>query len=175
MCENRILIRGEKVCLRLMEENDFPLIVSWRNKEHVRKNFIYREPFTLEGQYEWKRTMIDTGRVVQFMICEKNTLTPVGCVYLRDIDMDEKRAEYGIFIGEKEALGRGYGNESASLTACYARDELHLEKLMLRVFTRNTAAIKSYEHAGFTRSMDIPDVECSDGQKDDMIIMELRL
>ncbi len=174
--ESKFLEKGKLVSLRLMEEEDYPLIVRWRNLKRVRNNFIYREDFTIKGQYLWKETMIETGRVVQLMICE-NRLEgrAVGSVYFRDIDMKEKCAEYGIFIGEDDALGRGYGNETAMLACRYARDKIGLESLILRVFTRNTAAVKSYEHAGFVAFESVPDVECSDGQKDDMILMKINL
>lgn len=159
-----------------MEDEDFLLIVKWRNTDRVRKNFIYREEFTLEGQKKWKETMIDSGKVVQFIICENDrNYRPVGSVYFRDIDRKEMCAEYGIIIGEDDAMGRGYGNETASLATGYARDVMGLKKLILRVFTFNIPAIRSYEHAGFVKTMDLPQVECSDGQKDDMIMMEMTL
>ncbi len=175
--EDRIYLeKGPRLSLRLMEERDFPLIVKWRNMDRIRNNFIYRETFTMEGQRKWQETMIDTGKVVQFMICEEGrSFRPVGCVYFRDIDMEDKSAEYGIFIGEDDALGKGYGDETADLAVKYARDEMKLTRLILRVFKRNIPAIKSYEHAGFVKTEDVYAVECSDGQKDDMIMMEMKL
>ncbi len=120
--------------------------------------------------------MIDTGKVVQFMICEnERDMRPVGCVYFRDIDKDSLSAEYGILIGEEDALGKGYGDETALLAVGYAKEVMKLKKLILRVFAFNTPAIKSYEHAGFVKTEDVPAVLCSDGQKGDMIMMEMRL
>ena len=46
------------VCLRPMEEADADSIVLWRNKEWVRRNFLYQEPFTREGQLNWVRNDI---------------------------------------------------------------------------------------------------------------------
>ncbi len=165
--------RGELVSLRLMDRDDTEAIVKWRNNPRVRNNFIYRETFTNEVHENWIRTKVETGEVVQFMICENNNGDrPVGSVYFRDIDNVAKTAEYGIFIGEDDAIGKGYGNETALLATDYARDELGLEKIILRVFKSNTAAKKSYEHAGFKHLEDLPLVQCSDGQKSDMILME---
>lgn len=33
--------------------------------------------------------------------------------YFRDIDWENNRAEYGIFIGEEDAAGKGYGTLAA--------------------------------------------------------------
>ncbi len=50
MDDKKYLKRGKRLSLRLMEEEDFPLFVEWRNKGRIQNNFIYREKFTLEGQ-----------------------------------------------------------------------------------------------------------------------------
>ena len=177
------LIEGDKIYLRNITYKDTPLVVKWRNNERVRNNFIYREVFTEDIHNNWMKTKVETGEVVQLIICPKTdsnenesegTLIerPVGSVYLRDIDMNEKTAEYGIFIGEDDATGKGFGNEAAELMCRYAAKELGLRKLILRVFKSNTAALKSYEHAGFVKTKDMPGVQCSDGAFGDMILME---
>ena len=166
---------GEHIYLRHISMDDTDLIVKWRNNPRVRNNFIYREVFTPEGHEKWINTKVAAGEVVQMIIYEKEGDVPVGSVYLRDIDRAEASAEYGIFIGEDDALGKGYGNEAATLMTDYAAKELSLKKLILRVFSDNIPALKSYEHAGFHKTEDLLLVECSDGEKRDMIIMEKNL
>lgn len=174
---------GEKIILRDITYEDTPLIVKWRNNKRVRDNFIYREVFTEEIHNGWMKNKVETGEVCQLIILEKlsdgddgslknGEGRPVGSVYLRDIDNQNKTAEYGIFIGEDDATGHGYGNEAAALMCDYAKRELGLKKLILRVFCGNDAARRSYEHAGFVKTKEMPGVECSDGNKGDMILME---
>ena len=173
MNEKDLFMEGDLIRLRPITEDDFPLIVKWRNNENVKKNFIYREKFNLEGQKKWKETMIDTGRVIQFIICEKDHGDrPVGSVYLRDINREKASAEYGVFIGEDDAQGKGYGNEAALMMTEFAEKTMSLKELILRVFVYNVNAIKSYEKAGFVRTEYLPAVECSDGYKGDMIMMK---
>ena len=95
------------------------------------------------------KTKVDTGNVIQFIIYEKAAEKPIGPVYLRDIDHINSRAEYGIFIGEKDYLGKGIGAEAGILVLDYAFRELHLHKIMLKVFAQNVRAIKNYKKAGF--------------------------
>lgn len=144
-------IEGKQIFLRPITMEDTELIVRWRNEERVRNNFIYQERFTKEGHEKWMREKVASGQVIQFIICLKETGQPVGSVYFRDIDPKNRRAEYGIFIGEAEAAGRGIGTETAKLAVAYAKEEMKLHKLMLRVFADNTAAWKSYEKAGFVQ------------------------
>lgn len=70
---------------------------------------------------------------------------PVGSVYIRDIDTTHHKGEYGIFIGEAEARGKGIGTRAAKLMTAYAFRELSLHRLFLRVFADNVRAIRSYE------------------------------
>ena len=138
----------DSIYLRPMPVDDTDMIVAWRNRDFVRKNFIYQKPFTREGHLTWIRDQVETGHVVQFIICLQNG-REIGSVYFRDIDRDKGVAEYGIFIGEEDALGRGYGTATARAALDYAFTKLHLRKIFLRFLADNIAAEKSYEHAGF--------------------------
>ena len=42
MNSKEFVIEGDLIRLRLITEEDFPLIVKWRNNVNVKKNFIYR-------------------------------------------------------------------------------------------------------------------------------------
>ena len=112
-------LQGEKIYLRLMTVEDTDRIVGWRNNSRVRRNFIYQKPFTREGHLAWIRDQVDTGKVVQFIICVKGTDRPVGSVYFRDISKEHHKAEYGIFIGEDDAVGKGIGSEVCRLACGY--------------------------------------------------------
>ena len=166
-------IEGKQIYLRPITMEDTDRIVSWRNQDRVRHNFIYQKLFTKESHENWMHTDVETGHVVQFIICEKNNDRPVGSVYFRDIDHDNKKAEYGIFIGEADAAGRGIGSETARLAADYARDVLKLHKLMLRVFADTVGAVKSYQNAGFVQEACLKDEFLQNGVYRDMLLMAI--
>lgn len=163
--------REAGIYLRLMTYEDTERIVNWRNSDGVRKNFIYQALFTRESHENWIRTMIDTGKVVQMIICEEGTERPVGSVYLRDIDRNHQKAEYGIFIGEEDARGKGYGSAAARLMIQYAFGELELHRLFLRVYAENAQAIRSYEKAGFVKEAHLRDDVCINGKYHDIVLM----
>lgn len=138
----------DSVRLRLMTAEDTDRIVAWRNRDFVRKNFIYQELFTKEGHLAWIREQVEPGHVVQFVIVLADG-REIGSVYFRDIDREKGTAEYGIFIGEEDALGRGYGTAAARQALAYGFTKLKLRKIFLRFLVDNISARKSYEHAGF--------------------------
>lgn len=164
-------IEGKQIYLRPITMEDTERIISWRNEERVRRNFIYQKLFTRESHENWMRTKVAAGEVVQFIICEKEGDRPVGSVYFRDIDKEHKKAEYGIFIGEADAMGKGIGSETALLAVEYARTKLRLHKMILRVFADNVAAVKSYRKAGFVQEGRLRDEFFQHGRYRDMLLM----
>ncbi len=169
--DNQIpVLYGDGIYLRPLQEEDTDLIVHWRNQEFVKENFIYQKPFTKEGHLRWIETMIKPGRVIQFIICT-GTDRPIGSVYLRDIDTTHRKAEYGIFIGEKDMLSGGYGTQAAGLMLGYAFKTLKLHKVMLRVLAGNDRAKKSYEKAGFVQEAYLKDEVCLEKGYRDVILM----
>ncbi len=138
---------NKQVKIRPITEADTDNIIKWRNNPAVSNNFIYRSTFTKESHLNWYNNKIKTGEVVQFIISYENA--DVGSVYIRDIDMNNKKGEFGIFLGEERFFGKGIGTSATKLILDYAFNELNLNKVYLRVFTKNLGAIKSYEKAGF--------------------------
>lgn len=159
------------VYLRPMTYADTDLIVAWRNSDDVRKNFIYQGIFTRESHENWIRTMVETGKVVQMMICLRESDTAIGSVYIRDIDKQHSKAEYGIFIGEAYCRGKGIGTVAAKLMIRYSFEELNLHRLFLRAYADNTQAIRSYEKAGFVKEAYLRDDVCIDGKFRDIVLM----
>lgn len=159
------------IYLRFMTYDDTDLIVGWRNTDSVRKNFIYQALFTRESHENWIRTKVETGDVVQMIICETGSDRPVGSVYVRDVDRTHHKAEYGIFIGEADARGKGYGTAAAKLMIRYCFEEMKLHRLFLRVYADNLRAVKSYEKAGFEREAFLRDDVCIDGKYRDIVLM----
>lgn len=164
-------LEAGEIYLRQMTREDTEHIITWRNRDFVRENFIYRKPFTRQGHEAWIREMIDTHKAVQFIICEKESDRAVGSVYIRDIDRQHNKAEYGIFIGEEDALSKGYGSQAARLVIRYAFEELKLHKLMLRVLAKNQRARRSYERAGFVQEAYLKDEVFLEGNYEDVIYM----
>ena len=124
--KNLPVLEGAAVRLRPIADADTDLIVKWRNTPSVVQNFIFRQTFTPEMHRSWLATKVATGQVVQYIIIDKADDKPVGSVYYRDIDNHNRSAEYGIFIGEESARGKGLGTETARLFTDFGFAGLHL-------------------------------------------------
>lgn len=166
-------IIGDKTYIRPITYDDTALIVRWRNQDNVKSYFFYRDEFTEEIHLNWMKNKVEKGEVVQFIVCLKDNDMPIGSTYLRDINEDDKSAEYGVFIGEEGYRGQGIGKEILALTMKYSWDELGLKKLYARAIATNQASVQSFLHSGFEIVETVGNVACSDGTNEDMVFMSI--
>ena len=97
----------------------------------------------------------------------------IGNIALKDIDYKNGFTELGIFIGEVENLGKGYGSEAINLLTNYAFKELRLHTVYLTVFDNNPRAKRAYEKCGFVECGRRHETLFQDGKYHDLIYMEL--
>ncbi len=164
MSDNNVIIRP-------INENDTNNIVRWRNNPNVQRNFIYQNTFTIESHMKWYKEKVITKKVYQFIIEYEGR--PVGSIYLRDVDYDNRKAEYGIFIGEDDMRGKGIGGAASRQIIDFAFNTLKLHKVFLRVLGENQAAIRSYEKVGFCKEGVAVDDVCINGAYKDIIFMSI--
>lgn len=167
------MIVGNKIVLRPIESKDTLNIVKWRNNPKVRERFIFRETFTVEMHEKWLNTKVKTGEVIQYIIEEKSTRRPIGSVYFRDVDRKNESAEFGIFIGEDDCKGKGYGSEAVALFTQFGLNELKFHRISLRVFEDNEVAYRIYLKAGFEIEGVFKDMVKLDGEFKNIVFMAI--
>jgi RimJ/RimL family protein N-acetyltransferase len=97
---------------------------------------------------------------------------PVGNIALQDLDMRNRSAELGLFIGDANNRGKGYGAEATTLLVNFAFKVLGLRNVMLRVFEYNEGAIRVYEKVGFREFGRRTQCQFMDGRFWDVVLME---
>lgn len=167
--EDLIVARDGDISLRLMTIADTDKILKWRNSPYVVKNFIFREPITEEMHEDWIRTMVNEGKVVQF-ICADGEIE-VGSIYYRDIDEKCENAEFGIFMDEAYA-GKGLGTRLTKLSLKYMFEEFGFKTISLRVLEKNLQASHIYEKCGF-KFLDKNEIAELDGKEETIRFMLL--
>ena len=165
------MIQGEHIYLRKMEVTDTDDIVRWRNSDAVRTRFIYQGLFTRESHLNWIKTMVDTGKVVQMIIVEKETDRPIGSAFIRDIDHTHHKGEYGLFIGEEVARGKGIGREVTHLMLEYGLGELGLHRIYSRVLEDNEISLRSALKGGLEREGLAIDDVCLNGVYHNVVML----
>lgn len=121
----------------------------WLNDPEV-KYLTMTPDFTKEEQLAWFNQLNNnTHYFVRGVLFQEQI---IGVVGLKKINIDEKKAEYFGYIGEKKYWGKGIGKEMMNFIKEYAKEKLGLNSLYLKVISGNTRAIKVYNKIGFKTS-----------------------
>lgn len=137
------------VKIRKISEKDTANILKWRNADHVMSVFIDRRPLTEETHSNWLKNVVGSGKAAQYIAYDAEKEIDFGSVYLRDIDQNNKKAEFGIFIGEKEYIGHGNGTDAARQLIDIGFREMGLNKIYARILEYNKASYNMFMKLGF--------------------------
>ena len=140
---------GERVALGPLRRDLIPLLTRWVNDLAITRNIGFATPITIEQETAWYNKVTDDPSEVTFLLYERATLRPVGTTGLSHIQFGDRSAMFGIFIGEPDARGRGYGTEATRLLLDYAFTALGLHNVGLDVAEWNVAGQRAYTKAGF--------------------------
>jgi len=142
-----VVIVGESVALGPLRR-DLPY-QRWLGAFETTRTVGTSHPMTDEQAAQWYERHTADDHQAWFAIYERSTWHPIGTTGLLDIDLENRRAEFGIIIGEPDARGRGYGTETTRLMLDYAFTARGLRNVLLTVNAYNLAGLRAYEKAGF--------------------------
>ena len=169
-----MILYSQGLTLRPIDEGDTKNVVEWRNR--VKRFLFSQDDVTEEMHLNWLNNYVKKGKCHQFIIeidenCEKKK--SIGSIFIKNIHEDLSEGEYGIFIGEEVARGKGYGRIASELILDYAFNELNLSSVVLYVFSFNESAIHLYENLGFVIQKGYEETKERDGQELQVIKMVL--
>lgn len=139
----------DRVRLVPLENIHSEYIVKWRNDPQISQFLFSSDWITLESHNLWLKKYWISSTRKEFVIYIIQGDIPIGTIGLSAIDYENKKAEYGIIIGENKYSGKGYAKEASQLILEYAFGELNLNKVFLKVFEDNIRAISMYKTLGF--------------------------
>lgn len=149
------MIIGKKTVIRQLEFGDEEFLHKWWNdgslmehaalaygtmqsKESIRKS--------VTAEIENCNTIPEKKR---FIVCNKESMEPIGEICYRDWDARNQKCEFGIKICEKEQQGKGYGKDALFNFIDFLFRTLNLNKLELTSMIDNKRAHNLYKKLGF--------------------------
>jgi len=108
-----------------------------------------------------------------FNIIDLKTDLPVGRCMFFALDKVDRKAMFGIGIGEKSYWNKGYGQEATRLILDYGFNLLNLNGVMLGVFSYNKRAINCYKKVGFKEIGRRRQARIVCGKKYDIVLMDI--
>jgi UDP-4-amino-4,6-dideoxy-N-acetyl-beta-L-altrosamine N-acetyltransferase len=169
-----IFRKGNKINLRPLEKSDVPKLVEWTNDERTTRYLSLYLPMNTLDEESWvenlgKRKSSDV--VLGIESSEEKVL--IGNIGLHQINFVARKANLGIFIGERKYRGNGYGTEAIKKITEYAFLSLNLRKITLSVLAFNERAKKCYQKCGFQVEGVFKESFFKEGQYVDEIFMSI--
>jgi len=142
------ILKGPRITLRPLKLSDAPNYVRWFSDKKVIKYLSNQEPLTLKKEYKYIKNLARDKNNINYAIIneEKKHIGSAGFV---TFNIKDKRAVFGIVIGEKDQWGKGYAGECIKLLANYLFKKLKFNRFELYVYTENARGVKAYQKAGF--------------------------
>lgn len=165
-------LEGERIYLSPINTEDIEKYVYWMNDQNITDNIGRTNAITtFESEKGWLAAA--SNNEIKLAIIKKNNDELIGNCSLIDIDRINRKCTLGIFIGDKENRGKGYGSEALKLLIDYAFNFQNMHSIDLKVFSFNEKAIKCYENIGFKKCGTRHDAYFLNGKYYDEIEMEM--
>lgn len=139
----------EKYGIRLRKldnEADVEMVRQWRNSEEVKQYMFFKDYITPEMQKKWFAG-IDNERNYYFIIEYQGE--KIGLTNLKDVSLEDKKAEAGIFIVEEKYRTSLAGVQATAALLDFAFEELMLNDVQSHILPQNIAAISFNKGLGF--------------------------
>ncbi len=144
-----MILKGEKVILRPIKMSDAPRFVKWLNDKEVHRFLqAHDRRLTLSKERKWISQNKKDSKVKKNFTIETLERRHIGSVSL-DINVPNRRAVFGIVIGDKKYWNKGFGTDAGKTMINFGFKKLKLHRIELDVMVYNPRAIKVYKRLGF--------------------------
>lgn len=147
-----MLIFGEKIVLRAVEESDNAMLLSLINDPDTEMMIGGSSwPVSEVEQLRWFQKQEQRKDILRCIIAYKENGQAIGTLILTDIDSKNGTAQIHIKMSKDGGRGKGYGTDAVKAIVQYAFDELRLNCIYAQILSYNIASARLFEKCGFQR------------------------
>ena len=171
-----VKLQGKRVNLCPLDEKDLHIFHKWITDLEVTKTTVSSSKiFTVVDELQWlkdAKSKTKEGTSFTLAILTKQAQL-IGISTLRNTEDVNRKAEFGIVIGEKAYWSKGYGREATTLMLDFAFNVLNLHSVSLGVYSYNMRALRAYQAVGFTKTGLLREAHFWGGTYYDIIQMDI--
>ena len=167
------MVTGSKVNLVKVGLSSLEPLRKWRNSPDLRRYFREHRELNRDNQREWYKNSVlgDTQQYnFEIRVNENNKL--IGHCGLYYINWISRTAEFGIYIGDRDYKGGGYGSDALRTLIGYGFNDLNINRIWCEVYDNNDA-LKIYEHIGFKQEGTLREQYYNEGRYWDAHILSM--
>lgn len=140
----------ERVALRPLEESDAPQMAGWVNDQAALHYLGLTGGLSLDEERAFITRSRESRTDRIFGIVRREDGRLIGATALHGIGGANQHATFGIWLGERDCWGQGYGTAACRLICDFGFNRLNLHRINLTVIAFNARGVKSYEKVGFS-------------------------
>lgn len=146
------MLQGNRIQLRALERDDVDDLHRWWNDPDLwshmgsRRRVSSREELEAWLDGELDKTSAQEGKTLG--ITDGEGLL-IGTIWYGAYDAGDRQTLVGLYLGDTEQRGQGFGQDALDTLLDYLFDDLGLHKARLMVLATNARAIACYERCGF--------------------------
>lgn len=161
-----------RVYLRALEPDDYIKLHEWRQDDDNLGFYrsVIRYSSSLNEQH-WVQQRINDKDNVTCAICMVGTDEFIGCTFLNDIDLINRSARGGTFIGAQQHMGKGYGFEARLLILRHAFHDWGLERVWAHIHETNTASLSMHSKCGYEQEGLLRKASFKNGRFENLVVM----
>lgn len=144
-----MILNKYNIILERLQIDKLETVRLWRNKEQVSKFMEFKGEISKEQQISWFKN-INPQKEYYFVI--KKDAISIGLIHINKVNLEEKNAEVGLFIGESNYSGTGITIGASLNLLDFAFENLNLKEVFAKINNKNTNAIKYNSFLGFKLS-----------------------
>lgn len=164
---------GNKIRLREYRREDVKSAQNYMNNPELKKLLTPGIPYlyTFEDEQRWYESLSANKDIYSFAIETIEDDKYIGGCGINKVDWKNSVAIVGIFIGDKNYWGKGYGTDAMKVLIKFIFEQMNINKIKLNVYDYNKRAIKSYEKCGFKTEGILREEIFRDGKYHDEYVM----
>lgn len=167
------MIRGQQVHLRPIEERDLPILRRWQDDARIMTGWAMPQPIVPHNAFSDDLTnRFAHFETAGYFIIE-TVEGPIGRIDFHGFDERHRAPEIGIYIGERDAQGKGNARDAISTLARYLFEQRRAARVELTVIESNMRARRLYEAIGFVTEGVLRDWIYFDGAFHNEVLMAL--
>ncbi|MFL0162050.1 GNAT family N-acetyltransferase [Aquirufa salirivi] len=147
--DKNIRLETDRLVLEPMQEKFISQnYLQWLNDREICKYLESPIPYSEKELKTFVNSMI-ARKVYFWAITIKENNLHIGNIKIDPINQKHGLGEYGILMGDRNNLGKGYAKEASQAVISFCFEKLGLRKITLGVIEDNEAAVKLYKSLGF--------------------------
>jgi len=171
---NAIKISSEQVPLvylqSISEQDASSEYVQWLNDSLVNQYLETRfYPQNLATVLAFIQNMMASSSEHLFTIRLKDNDKHIGNIKIGGINIHHNIGDISLFIGDKNAWGRGIACQAIKLISRYSLEELQLRKLCAGAYKANIGSTKAFLNSGYQRDSVLTDHYTFNDQPTDLV------